>query len=49
MDYEPRERIVFCDEELVSYSIDTGMILEHESKRKLKEYLIEKGQRCLKF
>ena len=49
MDYEPRERIVFCDEELVSYSIDTSMILEHESKRKLKEYLIEKGQRCLKF
>ena len=49
MDYEPRERIVFCDEELVSYSIDTGMILEHESKRKLKEYLIEKGQRCPKF
>ena len=49
MDYEPRERIVFCDEELVSYSIDTGMILEHESKRKLKEYLIEKGQRGLKF
>ena len=49
MDYEPRERIVFCDEELVSYSIDTRMILEHESKRKLKEYLIEKGQRCLKF
>ena len=49
MDYEPRERIVFCDEELVSYSINTSMILEHESKRKLKEYLIEKGQRCLKF
>ena len=49
MDYEPRERIVFCDEELVSYSIDTSMILEHESKRKLKVYLIEKGQRCLKF
>ena len=49
MDYKPRERIIFCDEELVSYNIDTNIILEHESKLKLKEYLLEKGQRCLKF
>ncbi len=49
MDYKPRERIVFCDEELFSYNIDNNITLEHESKIKLKEYLIEKGQRCLKF
>lgn len=49
LDYKPRERILFCDEELVSYNMDNYIILEHESKLKLKEYLIEKGQRCLKF
>lgn len=49
IDYKPRERIIFCDEEFVSYNIDTSIILEHESKLKLKEYLLEKGQRCIKF
>ena len=49
IDYEPRERIVFCDEELVSYNIDANIILEHKSQLKLKEYLLEGGQQCLKF
>lgn len=49
MDYKQRERIIFCDEELVSYNIDTNITLEHESQLKLKEYLLEKGQRCIKF
>lgn len=49
MDYKPRERIIFCDEELVSYNIDANITLEHESQLKLKEYLLEKGQRCIKF
>lgn len=49
IDYKPRERIIFCDEEFVSYNIDTSIILEHESKLKLKEYLLEKGQRCIKL
>lgn len=49
IDYKSRERIVFCDEDLFSYNIDNNITLEHESKIKLKEYLIEKGHRCLKF
>lgn len=48
-DYKPRERIVFCDEELVSYNIHNGVLIQFESKEELKKYLLEKGQKWLKI
>lgn len=49
LDYKEKETIIFDDEELVSYNINTKELLEFNNIPELKEYLITKGQQCLKL
>ena len=41
--------ILWCDEELFSWNIETDCTIEFKRKEDLKNYLTLKGQRCIRF
>ena len=41
--------VIFCDEELFAYNITENTFVQFKTKEQLKEYLIEKGIKCVRF
>lgn len=41
--------ILLCDEALVSWNIQDDELIQFKTKEELKNYLISKGQRCIRF